>query len=336
MKRSKKRGFKMKAYVLEKKGSIDDLKIEEITPPIPSKGEVRVKVKAVGLNPVDYQLLEEENPSWKYPFVLGLDVAGVIDMVGEDVSEWEIGQKVYYHGDLRQHGGYAEYAVTTAHTISKIPGNVDFEEAAAIPCAGFTAYLALYRKFHIRKGQTILIHGGAGGVGGFAVQLAKMSGLEVISTASRKNFSWVTKLGADHMIDYHEDDILKMVQSITNGRGVDFILNTVDSTTATRDLDLLAFNGQLAYIAGAPDFSKFSNFEKARSIHEISLGGAHLSGDHISQVDLAVIGKELIQLLSTGKLNSLLQETIPFKEIPKALKALKLRHVRGKIVAKID
>lgn len=115
----------------------------------------------------------------------------MIESVGENVTKWKKGDRVVYHGDLRKQGGYAEYAVTTSHTISHIPDRISYEEAAAIPCAGFTAYQALFRRMNVRQGETILIHAGAGGVGGFAVQLAKQAGLTVITTASSTNHNYV-------------------------------------------------------------------------------------------------------------------------------------------------
>jgi len=129
--------------------------------PKPGKGEVRIRVHAAGLNPVDYKVAASGNPYWTYPFILGLDVAGTIDAVGEGVSDWKAGDRVFYHGDLTKPGGFAEYAITTAHTIASIPHDVTFEEAAALPCARMTAYQALHRKPYVQSGQTILIHGGA-------------------------------------------------------------------------------------------------------------------------------------------------------------------------------
>ncbi len=325
----------MRALILDKPGHPETLRIAEMAIPEPRKGEVRVRVHAVGLNPVDYKVAASGNPNWTYPFILGLDVAGTIDAVGDGVSNWTVGDRVFYHGNLTKSGGFAEYAITTAHTIATIPQNVSFEEAAALPCAGMTAYQALHRKLHIQSGQTILIHGGAGGVGGFAVQLAALAGLEVISTASSVNFTFVKELGARHVINYHTENVGVRVKELTHGRGVDAVLNTVSGAVATADLDLLAFNGQLAYIAGAPDFAQVKPFTKAISFHEIALGGAHLSGDVIAQKDLAKMAAELGALVSEKKVNPMLSEVISLEEIPHALVRLSERHVCGKIVAKI-
>lgn len=324
----------MKALVLDQPGSPQTLRITSMSLPEPGIGEVRVRVHAVGLNPVDYQVAASGIKNWTYPFILGLDVAGTIDAIGKGVIDWKIGDRVFYHGDLSKPGGFAEYAITTAHTIAAIPQNVSFEEAAALPCAGLTAYQALFRKLHLQAGQTILIHGGAGGVGGFAVQLAALSGLKVISTASLDNLAYVKELGAHHVIDYHTEHVGLRVKELTEERGVDAVINTVNRVVATDDLDLLAFNGQLVYIAGAPDFSRVKPFSKALSFHEIALGGAYLSGDIVAQKDLAKMAEELVTLVSEKKVSPMLSNVISIDEIPDALVRLSERHVRGKIVAK--
>jgi NADPH:quinone reductase-like Zn-dependent oxidoreductase len=324
----------MKALVLEKPGSPDTLKIAEQPLPDPAPGEVRVRVMAVGLNPVDYKTAEWGWPSWKWPHILGLDVAGKIDSVGTNIKSWKPGDRVFYHGDLSKPGGYAEFAIAPAHIITRIPDNVTFEEAAAIPCAGYTAWQILSRKIPARQGQALLVHGGAGGVGGFAIQLGRIQNLKIITTCSAANFSAVKDLGVLHPIDYRSEDVTARVMEITNGRGVDIVINTIDSASATEDIKRLAFGGHLACVAGLPDFGQIEPFTCAISIHESALGGAHLSGDKVAQADLAEMGKELIELVQDEKITSMLSRVISLEEIPKALNDLSKRHVKGKIVAR--
>ena len=326
----------MKALILEKAGLPDTLKISEQPLPVPAPHEVRVRVMAIGLNPVDYKLAEGGFPSWKWPHILGLDVAGTIDTVGSDITAWKPGDRVFYHGDLSRPGGYAEFAVAPAHILTEIPKDITFENAAAIPCAGFTAWQILSRKIPVKKNQTVLIHGGAGGVGGFAVQLGRHLDLNVITTCSSANFSVVKNLGADHSIDYRSEDVTARVNEITDGRGVDIAINTIDSDSATEDLKRLAFGGHLACVADLPDFSQIEPFAKAPSVHEIALGGAHLSGDRPSQLDLAEMAKELIALVGDQKLSAMVTSIISLEEIPQALMRLRNRHVKGKIVARLN
>lgn len=326
----------MIALILDRPGSPETLRLAQVPQPQPAEGEVRVKVKAVGLNPADYQFMGRGFPSWNYPFIPGLDVAGTIDAIGANVTGWEIGDRIYYHGNFSKPGGFAQWAITTAHTIAALPNHLSFTAAAALPCAGFTAYQVLYRKLHIQPDQTILIHGGAGGVGGFAVQLAALAGLKVISTCSSRNKEWVRQLGASEVIDYNSEDVSARVREITQGRGVDAIIDTVSSANATSGLDLLAFGGSIACVAGLPDFSHLQSFGKAISVHDIALGMAYLLGDLKSQAELAEIGRELAKLVTQHQINPILQEVISLEEIPQALVRLAGRHVRGKIVAQID
>ncbi|MGW9102743.1 zinc-binding dehydrogenase [Priestia megaterium] len=325
----------MKALLLQDKNKWTEMKVEEIEKPLPNKGEVVVEVHAVGLNPVDYKTATNGNPHWTYPHILGLDVAGTIDAVGEGVVDWKKGDRVVYHGDFMKKGGYAEYAVTTVHSISRIPDAVTFEEAAALPTAGYTAYEALFRKLPMNHIQTILIHGGAGGVGGFGVQLAKNAGKTVFSTASAHNHEYVKSLGADYVIDYREENVVEKVLELTNGRGVDAVLDTVSAKNATDSLDMIAYRGHLAYIAGAPDYTKVKPFTKVISYHEVALNAAHHIDDMIAQADLAKMGDELLALVAEKKVAPMIERIISLKEVPSALEELSKRHVKGKIITKV-
>ncbi|MFC4778291.1 zinc-binding dehydrogenase [Paenibacillus sp. GCM10023252] len=325
----------MKALLLREKGQWREMEVEEIETPHPGRGEVLVKVYAAGLNPVDYKTGTGGNPAWSYPHILGLDAAGTIEAVGEGVSDWKQGDRVVFHADFRRRGGFAEYAVTTAHTISRIPDSIAFVDAAALPTAGYTAYQALFKKLPMDHIQTIMIHGGAGGVGGYGVQLAKHAGKTVLSTASSHNRDYVHSLGADYVIDYGNEDVKAKVMEITNGRGVDAVLDTVSRDSATNSLDLIAYGGHLAHIAGAPDYTHIKPFTKVISYHEIALNANHHHNDFAAESDLAKIGSELMQLMEEGKVISLLERTITLAEIPQALAELADRHVKGKIVAKL-
>jgi len=219
--------------------------------------------------------------------------------------------------------------------VAPLPTGLSFLQAAALPCAGFTAYQALHRRLHIQAGQTILVQGGAGGVGGFAVQLAAHAGLRVITTASPRNFDWVRRLGAHEVIDYHTEDVVARVRALTGGRGVDAIVDTVSAESATAGLRMLAFGGGIACVAGLADLSPLAPFTIAPSVHEIALGGAHLSGDRRAQEDLARIGRELGELCSAGAVQPMVEEVVDLAGIPAALERLAAHRLRGKIVAAI-
>jgi NADPH:quinone reductase len=325
----------MKALVLDSPGKPDGLYTTDIPTPSPGPDEVLVKVHAVGLNPADYKLAASGNPEWDYPFVLGLDVAGVVEEVGSEVAEWEVGDPVYYHGNLSKPGGYGQFAIAPAHTLAWLPDGLSYVDAAALPCAGFAAYQALHRKLRVQSGKTILIHGGAGGVGGFAVQLARAAGLVVYATCSPHNERFVKDLGATQVIHYKTEDVGNRIAVLTEERGVDYIIDTVGQESATNSLEMLAFGGEIACFAGLPDLGDYPHFSKGISIHEIALSRAYESGDRAAQEDLAKIAREFGAMVSKGTIKPMLEETISLEDIPDALTRLALRHVRGKIVAKI-
>ncbi|CAM4046092.1 zinc-binding dehydrogenase [Mesobacillus thioparans] len=325
----------MKALLLHDKGLWKEMKVEETQAPQPGKGELLIKVHAVGLNPVDYKTATNGNPHWSYPHILGLDAAGVVAETGEGVTQWKKGDRVVVHGDLKRKGGYAEYAIALAHAVSRIPEEISFEDAAAIPTAGYTAFQAIHRKLPLEQIETILIHGGAGGVGGFSVQLAKLAGKTVISTASSSNHEYVKSLGADHVIDYSNEDVVARVMEITGGTGVDAVVDAVSRQSSTQSLDALAYMGHIVYIAGAPDFTKIPGFTKVPSYHEIALAAAYQYGGNKGETDLSVIGDSMLSLMAEGKLSPLPIEVISLEEVPAALTRLSQRHVKGKLVAKI-
>jgi NADPH:quinone reductase len=325
----------MKALLLEDKNMWREMKVSETEKPAPGSGEVLVKVKAAGLNPVDYKTATSGNPNWSYPHILGVDAAGVIEETGDGVSEFQKGDRVFYHGNLTKKGGFAEFAVTTAHTVARIPDELSFVDASALPCAGMTAYQALIRKMNLQSGETILIHGGAGGVGGFAIQLAKNIGAKVITTCSPENEEYVKELGADYVIFYKTEDVHARILEITENTGVKAVLDTVSRDNATESLKSIAFNGRIAFIAGNPDYSAVKPFSQALSFHEIALGAAHFSNNIEAQKDLAAMNEELANLVVEGKLSTMISEKITLEEVPTALIKLSERHVKGKIVAVI-
>ena len=325
----------MKALLLDSPGAPETLRVGDVAIPQPGPGEVRVQVQAAGLNPVDYKMMTNGVASWRYPFIPGLDVAGVIDEVGEGVEGWNKGDAVFYHGNYARPGGFADFTVTTTRTLVRTPGNLSAIQAAALPCAGFTAFQALIEKLNIQSGQTILVRGGAGGVGGFAIQIAAKAGLEVITTASSRNAEWVKSLGAAWSIDYTTESITERINQITNGSGVDAIIDTVGIETATEGLDMLAFNGGIACVARLPDLEKFKQLGQALSVHDINLGGAYRSGSTKAIDNLGKTGKRFADFTSNMGINPMVTEVITLDQVPDALTHLSKRNVRGKIVAQL-
>ena len=324
----------MKALLLDRPGPVDSLYVGELPVPEPGSGEIRVKVRAASLNPVDYKLAGRGNENWEWPHVLGLDAAGVVDAVGAEAGQWNVGDRVFYHGDLTRPGGFAEYGITTAHTTARIPENVGFADAAAIPCAGLTAYEAVVRRLNVEPAHIVWMQGGAGGVGGFAVQICANIGATVITTASGHNHDFVKSLGAVHAIDYGNEDVVARIMEITNGRGVDRVLGAVDAVTADQGIEVLAFRGGIATVAGLPTLNE-STFDDAKSVHRVAYGSAHTSKNRAAQIDLAAMAEEMIDLVAAKKVDPMIEQVIGLEDIPEGLAQLQTRHTRGKIVAEL-
>jgi NADPH:quinone reductase-like Zn-dependent oxidoreductase len=178
------------------------------------------------------------------------------------------------------------------------------------------------------------MQGGAGGVGGFGVQICANFGAMVITTASERNHEFVKSLGAAYAIDYGSEDVVARIMEITNGRGVDRVLAAVDETTADQGIEVLAFRGGLATVAGLPQLAE-STFDNARSIHRVAYGGAHTSTNREAQVDLALMAEEMIGLVAEKKIDPMIEQVIGLDDIPEGLAQLETRHVRGKIVAEL-
>jgi len=245
----------MKAVLLDKPGSPSSLRIGEISIPRPGVDEALVRVCATSLNPVDYKVAARGYEGWNYPHVLGVDVAGVIEALGEGVDSWNLGDRVFYHATWRRDGSYAEFNVAPAHTFARVPEGISFIDAATLPCAALTAYSALYRRLHIREGDIVLVHAAAGGVGGFAIQLAKAANAFVIGTCSALNTQYVRQLGADEVIDYRAEDVFQRAKAIAGDRRIDAIVDNIGPSNGVDNLGLLGPEGGLACIAGIPDLS---------------------------------------------------------------------------------
>lgn len=322
----------MRALLLDTKGAPDALYVGALPDPIPGPGEVRVAVEACGLNPSDFQRAHYGVPEWEWPAVLGLDVVGTIDAIGPDVSGFDVGERVACHTDIRARGGFAERAVVPAAALARVPDALSSVDAAAMPSAGLTAYQAVVRRTRVEAEDVVLITGGAGGVGGFAVQLAAHRGARVIATDAAEHEAHVRALGAETFIDYRSEDVPARVREVTGGRGVDVVIDTAGEESATANIQLLAFGGRIATTAGRPDISVVPPFSVGPSVHEIALGAAHILGDERARRDLGTMLAELLVLVAEGSIDPMTSVTVALDEVPKTLDAMTRFGVRGKAV----
>lgn len=345
----------MTALLLDRPAGPDELvaamRLGQLPIPEPGPGQVRLRVEACGLNPVDWKVARGGHPAWSWPHILGLDVAGTIDALGPGVAEprcgapalrpdLAVGDRVALHHDLRRPGGLAQFVVVDALALAHVPDAVPTTDAAALPCAGMTAYHALTRRLRLAAGQTILITAGAGGVGGYAIQIARSLGARVIATASTTKAEAVRALGADEVIDYRAaggpEAVAAAARALTpEGRGLDAVLDTLDPASATANLGALAFNGRLAFIGGRPDLLAVPGFTVSPSIHEVSLGAAYSAGTARDRADLAIMLAELLELAAFGRLDARVAEVVPLDAVPAAYARLAQGHQAGKLVCDV-
>ncbi|HIY92483.1 zinc-binding dehydrogenase [Companilactobacillus sp. HBUAS56275] len=325
------------SFTSQKQAGLEDLKIHESTIPSPKPNEVLIKVDSIGLNPVDYKLIESPSPDFDYPHIFGLDAAGTVVSVGKDVTDFTVGKRVSGHNNLANNGVFAEYAVYPEYCLAKIPDKISFEQAAAMLCGAMTAYQAIFRKMNLTGKKNVLIHAGAGGVGLIAIQLAKLMGLIVITTVSTSKTEFVKPFHPDKIIDYKKEDVTAEVMKYTKGVGVDLILNTVSGEAKADIEERLAYNGQLVWINEAPE-SIDQNFlaQRGITISALNLGGAHRSNSYSQKRDLGVMAAELLNLVAQEKLNPCITEILPFNQLVNGLEKLYHHDTVGKIVVKVS
>jgi NADPH:quinone reductase-like Zn-dependent oxidoreductase len=314
----------MKAFIWEKYGPPETLRMEDVEKPAPDDDEVLVKVLATSVNAADWHSMRGKplfsratlgllRPKHK---ILGVDIAGQVEAVGSGVTEFKPGDEVYANLLDHGYGGFAEYVSVSVDVMSLKPANLSFEEAAAVPMAGVTALRGLRHHGEIQPEQKVLINGASGGVGTFAVQIAKSYGPEVTGVTSTQNIDLVRSLGADHVVDYTRTDFVR------SGRRYDLIFDTVGNLSV-RDLRRALAEGGKAAVTG------YTNLAEA-------MGVPLRGGKDIARVSVHVVATRDLELLSelieADKVRPVIDRRYPFAEIPAAIAYLEQGHARGKVV----
>ena len=240
----------MKAQILKSFGSPDSFELCEVPKPVPHTGQVLVRVHATSINPLDYQVRRGDYADLvPLPAITGHDVSGVVEAIGPGVTNFAPGDEVWYTPQIFDGpGSYAEYHVAAESIIGKKPPTLSHLEAASLSLVGGTAWEALTVRAALRVGESILIHGGAGGVGHVAIQLAKAIGAKVFTTVREANAEFVKRMGADVIIDYEKEDYVDAIMRETAGRGVDVVFDTLGGNTLSRSPDALAQMGRVVSI----------------------------------------------------------------------------------------
>ncbi|MBB1624622.1 zinc-dependent alcohol dehydrogenase family protein [Achromobacter sp. UMC71] len=252
----------MKAVVLNAFGGPEAFELRDVPKPVPQAGQVLVRVHATSINPLDYQVRRGDYPDLvPLPAITGHDVSGVVEAVGPGVTAFVPGDEVWYTPQIFDGpGSYAEYHVAAEHIVGKKPAALSHLEAASLTLVGGTAWEALVGRAALRVGERILVHGGAGGVGHVAIQLAKAIGAKVFTTVRAANAEFVRDLGADEVIDYENEDYVDAIARLTGGQGVDVVFDTIGGDTLSRSPDVLA---QLGRVVSIVDIAQPQNLIQA-------------------------------------------------------------------------
>lgn len=332
----------MKAFIIKRYGKKEELQLTEIAESVVNENDVLVQVHSAGVNLLDSKIRNGEFKlilPYKTPFTLGHDLAGIVTKVGSKVSKFKVGDEVYSRPADHRIGTFAEYISVNESDLALKPKNLTMEEAASIPLVGLTAWQALIEKANLQKGQKIFIQAGSGGVGTFAIQLAKHLGATVATTTSTANIELVKNLGADIVIDYKKDDFETILKDY------DVVLNSQDTKTLEKSLKILKPGGKLISISGPPDpdFAKelglswmlqlilsLISLKVRKKAKQQSVTFSFLfmraQGDQLSRIT------ELIEL---GIIRPVIDKVFPFEQTNEALTYVETGRTKGKVVIKV-
>jgi len=307
----------MHAVRIHSFGDANVLKMEDIPLPEPKDNEIVVRVMAASVNPVDYKIRSGKYPAVRkdqLPKVLGRDISGVVERVGSKIGKFKKGDAIYamLGSDI---GGYAEYALVTEDEAAKKPAQLDFVQAAAVPLAALTAWQGLFDQGGLKAGQRVLIHGGAGGVGHFAVQFAKAKGAWVATTVSGQDIALARKLGADRPIDYKAETFEDVVKDI------DLVFDLIGGDTQARSFAVLKDGGTLISTLQKPD--------------EAELARRHARGAHYLAKPDARELEEIARLIDAGKVRVVVNAIYPLEDAARAHQHMESDHIAGKVVLQV-
>jgi NADPH:quinone reductase-like Zn-dependent oxidoreductase len=332
----------MKAFVVDRYGRKSGIRAADMPVPEPREDDVLIQIHAAGVNPLDAKIRDGEFKlilPYRLPLILGNDVAGVVVRVGSRVQQFKPGDEVYARPHKDRIGTFAEFIALREDAVALKPKTLTMEEAASIPLVGLTAWQALIEKGQLKKGQKVLIHAGSGGVGTFAIQLAKHVGATVATTASAGNAEWLKQLGADIVIDYRKDDFAAVLKDF------DVVLDTQGGKTLERSLQVLKPGGRLIGIAGPPDpdcaeemgatwflktAMRFLSYRvrKAAKRHDVTYSFLFMRADGSQLAQIAA-------LIDAGVIKPVIDRVFPFASTQEALAYVETGRVKGKAVVKI-
>ncbi|UOR11130.1 NADP-dependent oxidoreductase [Halobacillus amylolyticus] len=310
----------MKAIVIEQYGGKEQLIEREVPAPEIQQDQVLVELHATSINPIDWKLREgylQEKLNFEFPIILGWDAAGVVKKIGSAVKNFKEGDRVFARPETTRNGTYAQYAAVDEYLLAHLPDSISYEEAAAVPLAGLTAWQCLVDFANIKKGDKVLIHAGSGGVGHFAIQIAKSFGATVAATASSRNQDWVEELGVDHFIDYKQEDFSELLSDY------DIVLDTMGGDIQEKSFKVLKEGGRMPSIVQPPDGEVAESFGVKAGFVWLEPDGGKLS--------------KLANLMVKGEMKPVIGHQFDFSEqgLKKAHELSETHHAKGKIVISI-
>jgi NADPH:quinone reductase-like Zn-dependent oxidoreductase len=332
----------MKAFIIDHYGSNQVVRASEMPDPNLQDEDVLIKVYAASVNPVDLRIRDGKLKfilPYHLPFILGNDLAGVVVQVGSRVRRFKPGDEVYARPDKDRIGTFAEFISIKEDAVAMKPKELTMEEAASIPLVGLTAWQALIERANLKKGQKVLIHAGSGGVGTFAIQLAKHLGAIVATTTSTANIDWVKRLGADIVIDYKKENFQTILHDY------DVVLDTLGGEVLKKSIGVLKPGGKLISISGPPDhhFAKDMGLSlslrlvmrllsfgirKRAKPHQVSYSFLFMkpSGDQL---------REISSLIDSGIIQPVVDRVFPFEATKEALAYVENGRAKGKVIIKV-
>jgi NADPH:quinone reductase-like Zn-dependent oxidoreductase len=332
----------MKAFIVDRYGGADRVRASDMPDPGVGEDDVLVQIHAAGVNPLDFKIRNGEFKlllRYRLPLILGHDVAGVVVRVGSGVRRFKPGDQVYARPADGRIGAFAELIAIKEDDVAVKPKALTMEEAASIPLVGLTAWQALIERANLKQGQKGLIHAGSGGVGTFAIQLAKHVGATVATTTSSANVDLVRSLGADVVIDYKKDDFAHVL------RDYDVVLNSVDKVTLEKSLRVLKPGGQLISISGPPDaaFARSigASWVLRMIIRALSYGitaKAKRHHAHYSFLFMRANGDQLTEitaLIDDGIIRPVVDRVFPFASTKEAMAYVEAGRAKGKVVVSL-
>jgi len=316
----------MKAIQIQGFGGPEVMTLEQIADPKPAAGQVVVTVKAIGVNPVDAYIRAGLYGDRSFPFTPGMDAAGVVKLIGPDVKHVKVNDSVYVAGSLS--GTYAEQVLCKASQVHPLPEKVSFEQGAGIGVPYSTAYFALFNRGHAMPGEIVLIHGASGGVGSAAVQIARSRGLVVIGTGgTEKGRKLVKDEGAHHVLDHHAPDYLDQLMKLTEGQGVDIILEMLANVNLGKDLKVLAPRGRVVVVGsrGPVEIDPRETMGRNADIRGMSMLYA-------TEAEVSAVHAALVAGLENGNLRPVIGQKMSLAEAARAHQTIMEPGAYGKII----